>query len=532
MFRPRRFKKQMEKAMKILQYPSYSKKFLQFILLLAIMLFNFSPATIRPVYATGPTPPNDTWQNAAALSIPSSISLDTTGAAKEVDEPEADLAHGGCEGRPLRKGVATVWYTYTNATMANKYISLDTLGSTQTAENPITHEIYDYDTYIAVWTGSPPATLIACNNNNDAGFQSQLGFTAVPSTTYYIEVAEYDGWLDDATYNNPGYNGGSLQFHVGDGLTITGNAGIASAKITYNGGSTFADGSGNYTLALPTNFSGTVTPSRTGYLFAPAVRGYNNIAVNQTAQNYNLYSVSPADFNGDGMTDVAVFRPSQGIWYVSGQGSTAFGQAGDIPVPADYNGDGKDERAVFRPSNSLWYISGQAAIAYGTTGDIPVVADYNGDGMADIAVFRQSNSTWYIRGQGTFAYGTVGDIPVVADYNGDGKADIAVFRPTNSTWYLYGIGPRVYGTVGDIPVIADYDGDGKADIAVFRPTNSTWYLYGIGPRLYGTVGDVPAIGDYNGDGKADITVFRPTNSTWYKYGVGPSVYGTVGDIPV
>ncbi|MEP7137712.1 MAG: S8 family serine peptidase [Chloroflexota bacterium] len=323
--------------------------------------------------------------------------------------------------------------------------------------------------------------------------------------------------------------------YIPSSYTLTGNTGVGGVTLSYTDGTPQAvtsDSNGNYSISVPCNWSGTLTPSKIGYLFAPAVRPYTYVAANKTGQNYNLYTVSSADYNGDRKADVAVFRPSNSTWYIQGQGAFAYGQAGDIPVPADYNGDGKDEIAVFRPSNSTWYIQGQGSFAYGAVGDIPVIADYNGDGKADIAVFRPRNSTWYIQGQGSFAYGQDGDIPVVADYNGDGKADIAVFRPTNSTWYIYGVGAFVYGTVGDIPVIADYNGDGQADVAVFRPSNSTWYLYGIGPRVYGTVGDIPVIGDYNGDGRADVAVFRPGNSTWYLYGVGAFVYGAVGDIPV
>jgi hypothetical protein len=41
----------------------------------------------------------------------------------------------------------------------------------------------------------------------------------------------------------------------------------------------------------------------------------------------------PADYAGDGDAGVAVFRPSQGIWYVEGGATTAWGTNGDRPVP-------------------------------------------------------------------------------------------------------------------------------------------------------------------------------------------------------
>jgi hypothetical protein len=217
----------------------------------------------------------------------------------------------------------------------------------------------------------------------------------------------------------------------------------------------------------------------------------------------------PADYNGDGHEDVAVFRTSNRMWYISTTGNFSFGETGDLPVPGDYNGDGRDEIAVFRPSNGTWYISSLGNYTFGQTGDIPIPADYNGDGRDDIAVFRPSNGTWYISTRGNFAYGESGDTPLPADYNGDGSADIAVFRPSNGTWYISTRGNFVFGQNNDILVPGDYNGDGSADIAVFRPSNGTWYISTRGNFVYGESGDIPVPGDYNGDGMDDIAVYRP-----------------------
>src|SRR5450631_1821069 len=82
---------------------------------------------------------------------------------------------------------------------------------------------------------------------------------------------------------------------------------------------------------------------------------------------------------------------------------------GVTPTPLhvrDFTGDiGGLHLAVFRPSNGTWYINGLGAIQFGTNGDIPVAADYTGQGNAVPAVFRPSNGTWYIRGVGTIQFG-------------------------------------------------------------------------------------------------------------------------------
>ena len=41
-----------------------------------------------------------------------------------------------------------------------------------------------------------------------------------------------------------------------------------------------------------------------------------------------------ADYNGDGRTDLAVWRPADGTWYVRGVAATRWGLKGVVPVPA------------------------------------------------------------------------------------------------------------------------------------------------------------------------------------------------------
>ena len=91
----------------------------------------------------------------------------------------------------------------------------------------------------------------------------------------------------------------------------------------------------------------------------------------------NAYGLSRAERELGLVSDVAVFRPSDGYWYVRGIASVQWGQAGDIPVPADYDGDRRADFAVYR--NGGWFVRGAASnwsfTQWGLAGDVPVPAD-------------------------------------------------------------------------------------------------------------------------------------------------------------
>ncbi len=73
-------------------------------------------------------------------------------------------------------------------------------------------------------------------------------------------------------------------------FTVSGNAGVADATLSYEEAGSpktaTANGAGDYSFTIPEGWSGTVTPSKAGYIFNPESRTYSNVTTDQAGQDY------------------------------------------------------------------------------------------------------------------------------------------------------------------------------------------------------------------------------------------------------
>jgi hypothetical protein len=231
------------------------------------------------------------------------------------------------------------------------------------------------------------------------------------------------------------------------------------------------------------------------------------------SQGFNPFGIVVADFNKDGIPDLAL---------VDNCGNDSTCQSPGTVIVLLGNGDGT--------------FSFKAALTAGNSPTLLVVGDFNNDGNLDLAVVNSTSASVSVflgNGDGTFTTGTglaadsVFSNLVAGDFNGDGKLDLALADDSLDTIDIFlGNGDGTFTEVA-FPSVAsspnwvvtgDFNGDGILDLAVSSNTpgsnsGSVSILLGNGDGTFTAGASIPfstvvslTLGDFNNDGILDLAV--------------------------
>jgi serine-aspartate repeat-containing protein C/D/E len=250
------------------------------------------------------------------------------------------------------------------------------------------------------------------------------------------------------------------------------------------------------------------------------------------------------DFNGDGSTDVGVFK--DGSWYVDLNGNgewdeadlwAKLGRQGDLPITGDWDGDGKVDIAIFGKAwpgdpRHIAFDPGLPSDENAKHEKVKNVPPLAGEATLGVRAM-QLTSTGSVRSDlidHVFLYGWGGDQPISGDWTGEGQEMIGIFR--NGNWQLDLTGDGKYtaedrsfqmGEKGDKPVVGDFDGDTIADVGIYR--DGLWHIDtnhdGVLDQrdrafTFGDANDLPVVGDWDGDGIDDPGLYRDIKNTAQK----------------
>ena len=295
-------------------------------------------------------------------------------------------------------------------------------------------------------------------------------------------------------------------------------------------------------------------------------------------------AVVTADFNGDGKADLAVLSEcgtgscasTGALAILLGNGDGTFASSDTIAVTserasnplavADFNGDGIADIAVASAStSSVTVLLGKGDGTFSKAAGSPVNAgpapfaiaagDFNGDGIPDLAVANHGVSGKVTvllgNGDGSFTEAHGGPIAVgygpswiaVGDFDGDGKLDMAVVNAgTDSGFHftrgtleiLLGNGDGTFRKAPKTPTtfvdtewsvaIADFNGDGIPDLGVagVNAAYTLTLLSGKGDGTFTNLGHPLVLGasntgigvaDFNGDGLSGFAVTNNRDNT-------------------
>lgn len=214
-----------------------------------------------------------------------------------------------------------------------------------------------------------------------------------------------------------------------------------------------------------------------------------------------------------------------------------LGEDGDLPVTGDWDGDGDTDVGVFRPAKGQFIVRKRvrfhpitSTITFlGEPGDRPVIGDWDGDGVDTFGVYRDSGPTEpvffltndpgadgaFLKVELQIFAGAPGDVPIAGDWDGDGRDTVGFYRPTTAEFSLVndfaiGVGTTFrFGRIGDLPFAGDWNGDTKDGVGVFRPSDKTMHLNNLFATFIDVAFSYPELGDTPVSGDWDVEFILP-----------------------
>jgi len=441
-----------------------------------------------------PAAPNDAFANATVINaVPYQSVVNTYDATKSADDPIASCPGGSAE--------KTVWYLFTPS--ADGPVEVNTLGSS-------------YDTVLSVYTGSPGSFAQAgCNDDAHETEQSSLIIQGQAGQRLAILVSSYQG---------PG------------GILILNVRSIPSPLVYLD-----SDTRGDALLYDPAtgDWSRQISLADGGF-----------VEQNQGSWAPG-WSVLPARFNADALTDFFLYNTTTGQWAKMLNSGTAFAiesTGGWWPgwqrFAMDLDGDGISDFFLYDPATGVWFkcVSTQTGFTYQQGGWNPGWELYpmtlNGDALGDLFLVSRTTGRWFwVLGQNGpgFTY------PVTetwfpgwqfypGDFNGDGLTDILLHDPPTGIYFVAtNTGPGftyVQGgwSLGWQPYVADFNADGRDDLFLHDPATGMWFemisnglghFTNAGSQTW-SLGWTLSPTDVNGDSRADIVLYDPLTGVWYQ----------------
>ena len=392
----------------------------------------------------------------------------------------------------------------------------------------------------SLFVGTIAGTFVLINKGNGI-FRPAIGYEPNSSDVVAADFNS-DGKVDlmvEGSYFEEGPGGFTVLFGRGNGVFTDTAAYVAVPDLSGVGAGDF-DGDGVPDLALASDEGQIATMLGLGEGRFSAPTNYNNVGGYAGA-------IAVADFNGDKKLDLAVVLfTTNNVAVLLGNGNGTFTMKGSYSAAsspqfiglADFNEDGIVDMAITGQGGTVAILLGNGDGSFTKAGSYAVapntygiaVADFNNDGNLDFAVASYHNNGVYIYlgdGKGSFKQGgsffASAPIDVAAgDFNGDGNWDLASVVDGTGVSILLGDGKGNFqlGATYSIPnayrvSAADLDGDGVTDLEVvsheyamvyfLRSKGDGTFSQPVGSNI-GLYSDSLAMSDLNGDGALDLVV--------------------------